>query len=59
MSARSAADDRLDDDRDRGLTCAAPSCWERGGPVEIDDRGVSEDPVLCETHRKAYLGVSS
>jgi len=59
MSARTTADGGLDDDRDRGPTCVAPSCWERGEPVEIADRGVSEEPVLCETHRKAYLGVST
>lgn len=56
MSARTAADGGLDDDRDRGPTCAAPSCWE---PVAIDGRGVSEEPVLCEFHRRAYLGVST
>ena len=59
MSARTAADDGLNDDRDRGATCAAPSCWEPAEPVEIADRDVSDEPVLCETHRRAYLGVSS
>jgi len=36
-------------------TCRAPSCWRDGGPVRVDGR----EAVLCETHRKALLGVSS
>jgi len=61
VSARTTSDAGLDDrDRDHGApTCAAPSCWEPGQPIEIVDRDVSEEPVLCETHRKAYLGVST
>jgi len=44
---------------DRGRICSAPSCWEPGDPIAIEGRGVVDDPVLCETHRKAYLGVST
>lgn len=36
-------------------TCAAPSCWSDAGTVLVD--GV--EAVLCETHRKAFLGVST
>ena len=38
-----------------GETCAAPSCWRDGSTVRVGDR----EAVLCETHRKALLGVSS
>jgi len=37
------------------LTCAAPSCWLEGQPVSVGER----EAILCETHRKAFLGVSS
>ena len=36
-------------------TCAAPSCWSSGERVRVGGR----EAVLCETHRKAFLGVSS
>jgi len=36
-------------------TCAAPSCWSDAETVRVGDR----EAVLCETHRKALLGVSS
>jgi len=39
--------------------CAAPSCWDKGSRVEIDGDDVENPPVLCEVHRRAYLGVSS
>jgi len=39
--------------------CAAPSCWEKGSHVEIDGDDTETAPVLCETHRKCYLGVST
>lgn len=42
-----------------GRRCQAPSCWEPAETVEVADREVSDVPVLCETHRRAYLGVSS
>jgi len=35
--------------------CAAPSCWSEAETVRVGDR----EAVLCETHRKALLGVSS
>ena len=58
MSARTAADDGLNDDRDRGSRCAAPSCWKPAVVVEIVESG-EEPPVLCESCRKQYLGVST
>jgi hypothetical protein len=45
-------------DRDDRI-CAAPSCWDKGSRVEIDGDDVETAPVLCEVHRKCYLGVSS
>ena len=36
-------------------TCAAPSCWSDGVRVRVGER----EAVLCETHRRAFLGVSS
>lgn len=38
-----------------GAVCAAPSCWSDAESVRIGDRVAK----LCETHRKAFLGVSS
>ncbi|MFY4815081.1 hypothetical protein ACOJIV_20650 [Haloarcula sp. AONF1] len=42
----------------RGDTCAAPSCWREGRLVRVVGETVRK-AVLCETHRKALLGVSS
>ena len=43
---------------DLRATCRAPSCWRNAAPVMI--RGATEvATVLCETHRRSYLGVSS
>ena len=56
-SYSTAANDDLPDNH--GGVCCAPSCWSAGEPVEIDDRDVSRTPVLCELHRKSYLGVST
>ena len=36
-------------------TCGAPSCWRDAATVSLGDR----EAVLCDTHRKAFLGVSS
>ena len=36
-------------------TCRAPNCWLDGVRVRVGER----EAVLCETHRKAFLGVSS
>lgn len=45
---------------DRGdRICAAPSCWETGSRIEIVGDDVETAPVLCETHRKCYFGVST
>jgi len=49
----------LDDDRGPSATCSAPSCWEPAEPVEIVGDDVEDEPVLCEFHRRAYLGVST
>lgn len=44
---------------DGELRCEAPSCWEGGTRIEIDGDDVANPPVLCDTHRRAYLGVST
>ena len=36
-------------------TCAAPSCWSDAETVRVGDR----EAVLCERHRRTFLGVSS
>jgi len=54
-SSTSAVDDLPDD---RGRICTAPSCWAPATVVEIADSD-EEPPVLCESCRKQYLGVSS
>lgn len=41
--------------RSESSTCAAPSCWADAVRVRVGNR----EAVLCETHRKAFLGVSS
>ncbi|MFY4815926.1 hypothetical protein ACOJIV_25045 [Haloarcula sp. AONF1] len=42
----------------RGRTCVAPSCWRDGRPRRVDGETAVET-VLCETHAKAYLRVST
>jgi hypothetical protein len=39
-------------------TCAAPNCWEEGEAIEIEGDS-SRAPILCELHRRCYLGVST
>jgi len=51
---RAAGESREQPQRD-AATCAAPSCWSDAARVRIGER----EAVLCETHRKALLGVSS
>ena len=41
--------------RSESSTCSAPSCWSDAVRVRVGERVA----VLCETHRKAFLGVSS
>jgi hypothetical protein len=41
--------------RSESSTCGAPSCWRDAAHVRVGERVA----VLCETHRKAFLGVSS
>lgn len=59
MSARTTTDGGLDDETARTPTCTAPSCWEPAEPVEIVGDDVKDEPVLCDVHRRAYLGVST
>jgi len=58
MSAPAATDQAEVDDGGSHI-CQAPSCWEPGTVVEVADRAVENAPVLCETHRKQHLGVST
>ena len=55
-SRSTTANDDLPDDH--GRICTAPSCWKPAVVVEIVDSG-EEPPVLCESCRKQYLGVST
>ena len=41
--------------RTDAAVCGAPSCWSDAETVRVGERVA----VLCETHRKAFLGVSS
>ena len=41
--------------RSQRPTCAAPSCWSDAETVRVGDR----EAVLCERHRRSFLGVSS
>ncbi|OYR73193.1 hypothetical protein [Halorubrum ezzemoulense] len=54
---RNGESDAQDDESDaqRGATCVAPSCWDDARPRRVDGR----EAVLCDTHAKAFLGVSS
>ena len=55
MSAESLeTSDRVDE---LPSTCVAPSCWRDGRLVLLQGDAVAT--VLCETHRKSYLGVST
>jgi len=57
MSAEFATAGAQDEQRARTetATCGAPSCWRDAASVSLGDR----EADLCETHRKAFLGVSS
>ena len=41
--------------RTEAATCGAPSCWRDAAIVRVGER----EAVLCETHRRAFLGVGS
>jgi len=43
---------------ERGETCRAPSCWRDAAAVRVAGEPERE-AVLCEEHRRAFLGVSS
>ena len=43
---------------ERAETCRAPNCWRDAVPVRVADE-TERDAVLCEDHRRAFLGVSS
>jgi hypothetical protein len=51
------ADDALSG-TDRGETCRAPNCWRDAAAVRVASKPERE-AVLCEEHRRAFLGVSS
>lgn len=42
---------------EKDLVCQAPSCWDDAAPIEMDSDDVNDPPILCDIHRKAYLGV--
>lgn len=43
---------------ERRDTCRAPNCWRDAEPVRVTGE-TERDAVLCERHRRAFLGVSS
>jgi hypothetical protein len=45
-------------DQQHPVICAAPNCWEEGEAIEIEGDS-SRAPILCELHRRCYLGVST
>ena len=57
MSATTDAAAEIADGGDR--RCQAPSCWATASVVDIEGDDVADPPVLCEIHRRAYLGVST
>jgi len=44
--------------RDDAGTCRAPNCWRDGHVVRVAGQTVRET-VLCDRHRRTFLGVSS
>jgi hypothetical protein len=44
--------------RDDGETCRAPNCWRNGHAVRVAGQTACET-VLCERHRRTFLGVGS
>lgn len=44
--------------RDEQQVCRAPSCWRDGTIVRVAGE-TDVAAVLCETHAKSFLGVSS
>jgi len=58
MSADTCPTERGERRAQSGEKCAAPSCWREGRLVRVVGETVRK-AVLCETHRKALLGVSS
>jgi hypothetical protein len=51
------ADDALSG-TERAETCRAPNCWRDAAAVRVADE-TEREAVLCEEHRRAFLGVSS
>ena len=43
---------------ERGETCRAPNCWRDAAAVRVAGE-TEREAVLCDTHRKAFLGVGS
>jgi hypothetical protein len=39
-------------------TCRAPNCWRDAATVRVAGEA-DREAVLCEEHRRAFLGVSS
>jgi hypothetical protein len=57
-SVLSADADGAESGRDGGDTCRAPNCWRDGRAVRVAGE-TARVAVLCERHRRAFLGVSS
>ena len=55
MSAEAAVEDELADQAQR---CRWPNCWRDGVAVAIAGK-TEQVAVLCDEHRRVFLGVSS
>jgi hypothetical protein len=44
--------------RDDAETCRAPNCWRDGHAVRVAGQ-TARETVLCERHRRTFLGVGS
>jgi hypothetical protein len=59
MSTQEATTGKAETGRGNDQTCQKPGCCDSGTVIKITNRSVESAPVLCDTHRKEYLGVSS
>lgn len=58
MSSLSLLRESRETAAERSLTCRVPNCWRDAKAVSITGKTEIE-AVLCERHRRDYLGVSS
>ena len=54
----SGAIDDADSALQQSRTCRWANCWRDGATVTIAD-GTGKEAILCDEHRRLFLGVSS